>query len=125
MSSERRHFESPEEFNTFRDSVWVQYTHTFGEWEFNWVTGMVTESKDSKKIHLTELESDVLRILIANMPKPLTMRQLARQCNKTYSMYISPEDVKVYILRIRNKIGKDRIITSENGYLFVPFLEKS
>ena len=121
MPKERRHFASQEEFDDFAEGVWAEYRHTFGGWEFNWATGMVTIGDTA--VHLAERESDVLRVLINNMPMPLTMKQLDRELQRRYNQHSDVANTKVYILRIRRKIGAGRIITDGSGYRFVPFLE--
>ena len=123
MAKERRHFASQEEFNNFAEGIWAEYRHTFGKWEFNWATGMVT-APGVDPIHVTERESDVLRVLINSMPNPLTMKQLDLELQRRYHQHSDSNNTKVYVRRLRLKIGAERIVTDESGYRFVPFPER-
>lgn len=122
MAKEFRHFDTEEEFEDFRRGIWEQSTHTFGGWTFNWATGECIDHLGAVPVHITDRESDVLRVLINNMPNPLSGKQIDAELGRRYGISIGADGVKTIVRRLRNK-GLNRIVTDESGYRFLPFNE--
>lgn len=115
------HFPTREEFESYREKVWAKYTYTFGDWSFNWCTREVRDN--GKVIYLTEREADVLKVLIEAVPMPLPSGVLAKCMREAHGEEWAAENVKVFVYRLRRKVGDWRIRHRPAGYYFNPFGE--
>ncbi len=116
---EKRRFSTPEELAAYREELWEKYTYRFGGFQFRWVTGDVLIGTETA--HLTEAEADVLKVLIEAWPRPLTLPRLVQALS--VSVNVQPETAKVYVSRIRRKIGIPEVIRAHGhgyGYAFNP-----
>lgn len=117
-----RKFETPEEWEAYKNKILDDNTYRFGEFEFIWPTCQVRLKKDGRYIGLTETEADILRVLIEQWPIPMTGTELVRHLSVETTM-AGTDGVKVFVRRIRNKLHGDIIITLRSGgggYLFNP-----
>lgn len=114
----RREFASQEEWEAYAQSVEEAATYRYGEWTFCPRLGMAGGK------HLTTREVDILRLLCDSAPLPLRSYEIARALEETYEGQIAPTEVKVFVRRLRGKIGRGRIVVvAGRGYVFVPFPE--
>lgn len=114
-----RRFATQEEFEAFRQSIWDRYTHRFGEWEFNWCTRRVRDGE--RMIVLAEREADFLVALIDALPGGLTGSQLVAAVERANGERLARDTGRVYVRRLRRRVGAERIATTGYGYAFVPF----
>jgi DNA-binding response OmpR family regulator len=106
-------FETAEELREYRERIWAQNMYTFLGFRFLWVTGQVWLG-DVECRRLSEVEADVLHTLIKAWPMPLTTKQLVQ--NLSVETVAGPEEMKVWISRVRRKIGVPGIIVSAPGW---------
>ena len=106
-------FSTREELAAYREKVWAENMYIFGGFKFLWVTGQVWVG-DIECRRLSETEADVLHALIKAWPKPLTSRALKAALSVETDS--SHEDMKIWIRRIRKKIGLQGIVLSAPGW---------
>jgi DNA-binding response OmpR family regulator len=106
-------FDTPEELRAYRESIWAKNTYVFGGFRFLWVTGQAWVG-DIECPRLTEIEADVLHALIKSWPMPLTPIQLLNSLSVETAT--APEDMKVWIRRIRRRVGVPGIIVTAPGW---------
>lgn len=116
--NDRRVFATKEEFDAYAAGVWKDYIYRFGDWEFNWCT------RWAGGVHLSEQEADVLKVLLERMPLPLPLKDFPAAFEEQTGRSTTCDVGKLYVLRLRRRIGKERIINDGNGYRFVPFPEE-
>lgn len=115
---EQREFLTKEEWDDYAAKVGRFNSFRFGDWTFDWVSGVAGGEQ------LTKQENDMLYILCKTAPGAIHKSRLADMMKSKQGYAISEMDVKVIIRRVRDKIGKERIVTHfGHGYRFVPFPE--
>ncbi|MCR4339349.1 MAG: winged helix-turn-helix domain-containing protein [Gemmatimonadaceae bacterium] len=115
-----RHFASREEFDAFAERLYAEHSYRFGDWSFNWV---ILEVRDGeRRMRITERQGDILRILLDAAPEPVRPSQIARLVSEAQAYEFDVAGVKVFIRRLRRRLGRERIVTTLTGYAFVPFV---
>lgn len=112
-------FKSSEELEAYQKAVLDRYTYEFGDFRFCWVTRMVNWG--DAQIKLTEVEADVLKILIDEWPMPSTTTNIVVKLGDV--SYAGPADIKTWIKRLRKKLHSAVILSKVNsdvsyGYKF-------
>jgi DNA-binding response OmpR family regulator len=126
-------FATTEELIAYRDAIWEKYTYRFGDWVFRWVTREVFNGRRFVA-RLSSTESDLLKLIIEHYPIPISGDRLADELTKLREtpyddapIYVR-NDVKVFIRRLRQRLGASIIYTvgtgtagaQSSGYLFNP-----
>ncbi len=110
----RRIYRTQEEYDAYAEQYREAALVRFGDWSFDTVRLVVRDGDREQQI--SHREGEVLSTLIDALPSPVEPRKLATEC------FISYEDVRVVIRRLRGRLGQGRIVTNAGGYEFVPFL---
>lgn len=114
-----RTFRTPEEVAEVTQRYWVENSYTFGVWSFCYPTRLVRWP--GHEVRITEMEADMLKVLLDAYPAPLKGGAMAAQWTAASGCRMDYLNVKTYVARLRKKLGGDVIFSDGSrgaGYVF-------
>lgn len=115
----RRVFNSRAEFEAYAAAVRESQCYRFGEF----VVDPIAMTCSAAQLTITECE--VLLALVRALPNPLSAKAIAESVSVGRRYPMDPDHARLWIRRLRAKVGYPRVVTTEHGYVFVPFPENA